>query len=144
MWLDSLVVCDCGFSLSAVWCPLSVPTVLRGFHLLWMWGLASGLLQQSTATAPDLWPGVAPLGHACMPSQPPRFHMYALMFDIRFSLSDLLHSLWQFLGPFMSLQMMRFHSSYGWIIFHCVYVPLLLIHLSLSCLLWIVLNADKL
>ena len=30
MWSDWLVVCDTGFSLSALWCPLSVPTVLLG------------------------------------------------------------------------------------------------------------------
>ena len=32
---DWLVVCDCGFSLSAFWCPLSVPTILLGFLLPW-------------------------------------------------------------------------------------------------------------
>ena len=39
MWSDWLVVCDCGFSLSALWCPLSVPTVLLRFLLPWMWGI---------------------------------------------------------------------------------------------------------
>ena len=29
MWSDWPVVCDCGISLSALWCPLSVPTVLN-------------------------------------------------------------------------------------------------------------------
>ena len=33
-----LVVCDCGFSLSALWCPLSAPIVLLGFLLPWIWG----------------------------------------------------------------------------------------------------------
>ena len=33
MWSDWPIVCDCDFSLSAVWCPLSVPTVLVGFLL---------------------------------------------------------------------------------------------------------------
>ena len=33
-----------------------------------------------------------------------RFHVYALIYDICFSLSDLLHSVWQSLGPSMSLQ----------------------------------------
>ena len=28
VWWDLLVVCDCGFSLSALWCPLSAPTIL--------------------------------------------------------------------------------------------------------------------
>ena len=41
MWSDWLVVCDCGFSLSALWCPLSVPTVLLRFLLPWMWGISS-------------------------------------------------------------------------------------------------------
>ena len=41
MWLDWLVVCDCGFSLSALWCPLSAPTILLGFLLPWTWGSSS-------------------------------------------------------------------------------------------------------
>ena len=44
VWSDWLVVCDCGFSLSALWCPLSMPSVLLGFLLPWMWGLSSQLL----------------------------------------------------------------------------------------------------
>ena len=67
-WSDWLVVCDCGFSLSALWCPLSVPTVLLGFLLPWMWGISSQLLQQSAATASDLWRRVAHLGCICAPS----------------------------------------------------------------------------
>ena len=39
-----------------------------------------------------------------------RFHICALIYDICFSLSDLLHSVWQSLGPSMSLQMTQFHS----------------------------------
>ena len=39
LWSDWLVFCDCGFSLSALWCPLSVPTVLLGFLLPWTWGI---------------------------------------------------------------------------------------------------------
>ena len=34
VWSDWLVFCDCGFSLSALWCPLSVPTFLLGFSYL--------------------------------------------------------------------------------------------------------------
>ena len=56
MWSDWLVFCDCGFNLSALWCP-SVPTVLLGFLLPWTWGISSVLLQQSTATAPYLGRG---------------------------------------------------------------------------------------
>ena len=54
MWSDWPLVCDCGFSLSALWCPLSVPTVLLGFLLPWTWGISSRLLRQSTAAAPYL------------------------------------------------------------------------------------------
>ena len=38
----------------------SVPTVLLGFLLPWMWGISSRLLQQSTAAAPYLGRGVSP------------------------------------------------------------------------------------
>ena len=31
MWSDWLVFCDCGFSLSALWCPLSAPTIYSSF-----------------------------------------------------------------------------------------------------------------
>ena len=62
MWSDWLVVCDCGFSLSALWCPLSVPTILLGFLLPWTWGISSRWLQQSAAAAPYLGCGVTPLG----------------------------------------------------------------------------------
>ena len=34
VWLDWLVFCDYSFSLSALWCPLSAPTVLLGFLFL--------------------------------------------------------------------------------------------------------------
>ena len=43
-WSDWLVFCDYGFSVPALWCPLSLPTVLQGFPLLWMGGIASQLL----------------------------------------------------------------------------------------------------
>ena len=39
-----------------------------------------------------------------------RFHIYELIYDICFSLSDLLHSVWQSLDPFTSLQMTQFCS----------------------------------
>ena len=39
-----------------------------------------------------------------------RFHIYGLTYDICFSLSDLLHSVWQSLDPSTSLQMTQFHS----------------------------------
>ena len=54
VWLDWLVFCEYGFSVSALWCPLATPTILFGFLLPWVWGSSSRLLQQSTATAPYL------------------------------------------------------------------------------------------
>ena len=33
-WLDWLVFCEYGFSVSALWCPLATPTVLLGFLYL--------------------------------------------------------------------------------------------------------------
>ena len=63
LWSDLLVVCDCVFSLSAPWCPLSVPTILLGFLLPWTWGISSQLLQQRAAAAPYLGHGVAL--HSC-------------------------------------------------------------------------------
>ena len=38
-----------------------------------------------------------------------RFHIYVLAYGICFSLSDLLHSVWQTLGPYTSLQITQFH-----------------------------------
>ena len=38
-----------------------------------------------------------------------RFHIYVFIYDICFSLSDLLHSIWQTLGPSTLLQKTRFH-----------------------------------
>ena len=39
-----------------------------------------------------------------------RFHIYALIYNTCFSLSDLLHSVWQSLDPSTSLQMTQFRS----------------------------------
>ena len=74
MWSDWLVFCDCGFNLSALWYPLSAPTVLLGFLLSWMWGIlhsCSSKVQPlvltlevgyfHTAAACDLGCGVSPL-----------------------------------------------------------------------------------
>ena len=33
LWLAWLVFCDCGFSMSALWCPLVTPTILLGVSL---------------------------------------------------------------------------------------------------------------
>ena len=60
VWLDWLVFCDYGLSVSALWCPLATPTILLGFLLLWSWSISSWLLQQSAAAAPYLGWGVSP------------------------------------------------------------------------------------
>jgi len=52
--------------------------------------------------------------------------IYLLMYNVCFSLSDFLQSVWQILGPFTSLQMTLFHSCSGWVVFHCMYAPHLL------------------
>ena len=41
------VFCDYGFSVSSLWCPLTILTVLLGFLLPWTWGISSWLLQHS-------------------------------------------------------------------------------------------------
>ena len=38
VWLDWLVFCEYGFSVSALWCPLATPTILLGFLLPWTCG----------------------------------------------------------------------------------------------------------
>ena len=48
-----------------------------------------------------------------------RFHIDVMIYDY-LSLSDLLHSVWQFLGPSMSLWMALFHSFYGMEFFLCL------------------------
>ena len=53
VWADWLVVCDCGFSLSALWCPLASPTVLLGFLLPWTW-VSLHSCSSSVAAAPYL------------------------------------------------------------------------------------------
>ena len=69
MWLDWLVFCKYGFSVSALWCPLPIPTVLLGFLLPWAWGIfSSWLLQQSAAIAPYLGRGVSPHRSPSWPS----------------------------------------------------------------------------
>ena len=68
VWLDWLVFCDYGFSVSALWCPLATPTVLLGFLLPWAWRISSQLLQQSAAAAPYLGWGVSPHRHPSWPS----------------------------------------------------------------------------
>ena len=52
-----------------------------------------------------------------------RFHIYALIYDICFSLSDLLHSVWQSLDSSTSLQMAHSRSFLWLNVVHCTYVP---------------------
>ena len=61
-----------------------------------------------------------------------RFHIWGMSYDISHSLSDLLDSVWQSLGPHMLLQMALFHSFYYWVISHCVYES----HLIYPFLCW--------
>ena len=74
VWLDWLVFCEYGFSMSALWCPLATPTILLGFFLPWVWGISSQLLQQSAAAAPYLGRGVSP--HCC-PSWPSKWDSFS-------------------------------------------------------------------
>ena len=67
MWSDWLVVWDCGFHLSALWCPLSVPAIWLGFLLPWTCGISLQLLQQRAAAAPYLAHGVVPLSYCPWP-----------------------------------------------------------------------------
>ena len=62
VWLDWLVFCEYGFSVSALWCPLATPTILLGLLLPWVWGISSRPLQQSAAAAPYLRRGLSPPG----------------------------------------------------------------------------------
>ena len=54
VWLEWLDFCDYDFSVSALWFPLSTPTILLGFLLPWTSGISSRLLQKSAAAAPYL------------------------------------------------------------------------------------------
>ena len=60
VWLDWLVFCEYGFSVSSLWWPLATPTILLGFLLPWAWGISSRLLQQSAAAAPYFGREVSP------------------------------------------------------------------------------------
>ena len=51
-----------------------------------------------------------------------RFRIHALIYDICFSLSDLLHSVWQSLDHPSLNKWLNFVPFYGWVIFHCIYM----------------------
>ena len=68
LWADWLVFCDCGFSASALWCPLTTPTVLIGFSYLgrgvspqgrpsWPWtrSISSRPSHARAGAAPWMW-----------------------------------------------------------------------------------------
>ena len=55
-----------------------------------------------------------------------RFHIYVSIYGTCFSLSDLFHSVWQTLSSSASPKWPNFIPFYGWVIFHCVYIPHLL------------------
>ena len=80
VWLDWLVFCDCGFSVSALWCPFVTPTILLGLSYLGrgvsLHGCSSKAqpllltLDKGYLLTADLERGVAPLGPPA-PVQPP-------------------------------------------------------------------------
>ena len=55
VWLDWLVFCDYGFSVSALWCPLATPTFLLGFLLAWTWGFSSGHVWMGELDYEESW-----------------------------------------------------------------------------------------
>ena len=71
VWLDWLVFCEYGFSVSALKRPLATPTILLGFLLPWAWGISLSSKAQPllltldkgyllTTAVPDLQCGIAP------------------------------------------------------------------------------------
>ena len=54
MWLDWLVFFDCGISVSALWCPLSTPTVLFGFLIPWTWVSLHGCSSKAQPLLPTV------------------------------------------------------------------------------------------
>ena len=93
MWSDWLVSCDCGFSLSALWCPLLAPTFLLGFLLPWTWVSFHSCSSKAQpplltldvgylliAAAPDLGRVISPVGHSC--ASQPLSSFYIWMFSV--------------------------------------------------------------
>ena len=133
MWSYWLVVCDCGFRLSALWCPLSVPTVFLGFFLPWLWGISSWLLQQSAASAPYLGHGAAPLGFACAPLQPLLCLHCTVMFDF------LIWMLFSWLYPPSRIKSQLLCSSTNYLMNSPL--PILSYSSNLAWAFWILLSA---
>ena len=59
LWSDCLVFYDYGISVSALWSPLTTPTVLIGVLLPRTLGISLQLFQQRAATAPYLGQGIS-------------------------------------------------------------------------------------
>ena len=73
--------------------PPTLPLSLLGVHIFVLYICVSISALQTSSSVPFS-----------------RFHIYALIYDICFSLSDLLHSVWQSLDASTSLQMTQFRS----------------------------------
>ena len=69
LWSDWLVVCDCDFSLSALWCPLATPTILLGFLLPWTRGISHGRPSWPWTWSSSSWP-------SCVAASPWRWDCY--------------------------------------------------------------------
>ena len=140
------------FSVSALWCPLTTPTILLGFLLPWTWGVSSWLLQQSTATALSLGQVVSPHSHpswpwssSCWPSHivnlPQKWYIYSIdelrstyHYHPKSRVYIRLHSLW---CTTYGLKNIQWHVSIiivppRW--FHCSKCPLCFTYWSLTTL----------
>ena len=104
VWLDWLVFCHYGFSVSTLWCPLATPTILLGFLFPWVWDISSRLLQQSTATAPYLGRGVSPYCCHSWPSKWDSGFPYFLQFKSEFGNKE-----------FMIWAIVSFTSCFCWL-----------------------------
>ena len=126
MWSGWLIFCDCGFSLSALWCPLSASTVLLGFSYLERGVSLHGCSSNAqlllltldlgyllTAATPDLGRGVSPHGRCSWPwtwgisSRRYCIFMYLKLFSPGTSLKLLI----QFIGLAQSNHMMFWKTT---------------------------------
>ena len=96
MWLDWLVFCDCGFCLSALWCPLSGPTILLGFLWCWTWGIYSWPLLLTLDVGTPSWPPLLTLDM-----------VYLLSEACSSSIMQLLHHIYSIKRIVWSPQLMR-------------------------------------
>ena len=108
VWLDWLVFCGYGFSVSALWCSLATPTIFIGFLLPWTWGISSRMLQQSAAAASYFGWGVSPHHR---PSWP-----WTWSSSSRPSYAHAATSAWVWGCSSRSLPLT---SDVGWLLLHC-------------------------